>query len=212
VCLVGFRRREEDCNLSGDSFSRCEWVLVLRRKQAIQSYGYPNGNKAVSEIKGRPVEVRQVEIEKIDDFAVQESVNKVSDGASENKRESHRQYPFGFRQPPQNCNQENYRQQGKENEEGKPKHVMAVRKHAECRALVPDIRQIKKVLDNRNGCVKRKRAVDNQLGSLIEQNGRPEDDADPFALCSQAFTPERSTAAHRSQTIGCAESLPTLVR
>ena len=54
---------------------RCEWIFALFFDQVVKRNQHADGNEAVGDIEGRPVIMRPVKVEKIDDLAVENPVD-----------------------------------------------------------------------------------------------------------------------------------------
>ena len=84
---------------------------------------------------------RPVEIQKIDHLAVGDSVDKIADGATEDKSQGSDQTDFSVRQAPDHHDNKSDRQHGKKNQKRYSKMGRASGKHPECRAGITDIGQ-----------------------------------------------------------------------
>ena len=80
---------------------------------------------------------------------------------------------------------------------------MAAGEDTERGAGIAHVSQAEQAIDDRDRVVQRYRAVDDDLGQLIQNHNQNQPRADelPF-FRTQAASPALSTAAHRAQTVG----------
>lgn len=76
-----------------------EGVLALRPHQENQRDRDADGNETIGKVECWPVIGRPVEIQKIYDFAIQDSIDEVTDGTTENECERSDQPRFLLVQP-----------------------------------------------------------------------------------------------------------------
>ena len=134
---------------------------------------------------------------------MQNSIDQISDGPAENKRERGYQPGFLLAQAPQHDDDEADGENGNQHEKGQAKSFMAAGEDAERGAGIAHISQAEQAIDDWDRVMQRYRAVDDDLGQLIENNNQNQPSADklPF-LRAQAASPAWSTDAQRAQTVG----------
>lgn len=76
-------------------------VFALGLDQIVDGNQNADRDETVGKIECRPMEPRPIEIEKIDDFAIGDSIDEVADRSAQNKGESRDQTGFSIRQAPQ---------------------------------------------------------------------------------------------------------------
>ncbi len=79
---------------------------------------------------------------------------------------------------------------------------MALGKEAEGSPLVADIGQAEQAVDHWDRVVERDRAIDNNLGCLVQEDNKKKQARDEFALRGQDGTKDLRTREQRGQTVG----------
>ena len=104
-----------------------EGIFTFGFDEIKNSDHHADGDEAVGKIERRPVKVRPVDIEKIDNFAIGNPIDQIADGAAENKGERGNQARFAVAQPSQHDDDKADRQDGNTDQKGQPKNFVRFR-------------------------------------------------------------------------------------
>ena len=150
-----------------------------------------------------------VKVQEVDHLSVEDTVDEVSHGPTQDKGEGCDQDLFSLRQSSKHHHNETDRKERKEKKEGYTKKCIASSKDAEGRPGIADIGQVEQVLDDRNRVVQRYRTVDDNLGYLIQEDNKNNKTTDEFAFGGQDGAPDLKTSEQRAQTIEGSEFFVT---
>src|SRR5262245_40511876 len=129
---------------------------------------------------------------------MQNSIDQISDGAAENKRERGYQTGFLLAQAPQHDDDETDGKKGNQHEEGQAKGFMAAGEDAERGTGIAHVSQAEQAIDDRNRLMQTHQPIDDGLGQLIEDDDDNQPSRDKLPLRAQAGAPESRTRAQRA--------------
>ena len=96
----------------------CKGIFTLGLDEVVDGDQNADGDETVREIECRPVKVRPVEVEKVNNFTVCDPIDQVADRSAENEGKCRDQAGFPVGQTSQHRNDKADRQYRKQHEEG----------------------------------------------------------------------------------------------
>ena len=180
----------------------CERIFTLVFVETVNRQADTYGDEAIGDVKRRPVIATPETVEKVDHFAVNQPIDEIANGTADNESQGGYQAFFIVRQPPEHDENETDGDERYRDQKRPAKNLGAAGKDAEGRAGVAHIGEAEESVDERDRVIKWHRAVDDNLGQLIDSDYRRKPAGDDSPFQAQADAPALSTAAQRAQTVG----------
>ena len=77
----------DDRSVEATKLGRGERIIPFCLQEKKKCDGHADGNEAVGEIEGRPVIIGPIDIQKIDDLAMKQSIDQISQCAAQDERQ-----------------------------------------------------------------------------------------------------------------------------